>query len=311
LVLRDENGYIVNFPFWDAPLRDRIIELGTELASRVADVIRAEIPTLRRKFDQSSLPSQGYTWDRVALIVVGGLLLDTGLNDRGLRRWGIFDQKRDTPVRPGGYLYWYRAIEGGWGNYWKFGHDQRSSPDLSTWFCMFYGQKTSRKRIDWSSAWDAHAPTTKQITFPLVRTDVIDRDSLLLESGLSELTFQSSLTEMAEAGIVNLEGTKIRRVFPVFNETDIDMLLEHVDTICTRIIDSIYVPFLPRIEEEWLKVAPENWKIQNVLKMFIRDVYDRPYNLTLHLLIEEGTLPPSPTEPPFDYFGINGYFEML
>jgi hypothetical protein len=101
LVIQEDGRFLVNFPFWDAPLRDRIVALGFEITDRIAEIVKSEIPRLKELVASSALIEQGYTWDDVALIIVGGLLLDTGPNDRGLRRWEVFSQLRDTPPRPG------------------------------------------------------------------------------------------------------------------------------------------------------------------------------------------------------------------
>ena len=309
LVVEENGACIVNFPFWDAPLRDRILELGSRMSGQIVDILRAEMPELRKLVASSTLADQGYTWDDVALIVIGGLLLDTGLNDRGLRKREIFDKQRDTPERPGGYRYWYRAVEGGWGPYWKFGHNQRSIPDHSAWFCHFYGQIKGR-RMNWRRAWDLNHVANKTIMLPLVQKGSLRVNQVELPDPYAD-SLDATLQKMLDAGVVKIKDGTIYPAFPIFQERDIELLFSRIDRICARIIDSVYIPFRPELEKEWLTLAPEKWRIESVDKFFLREVYDRPYNLVLHAMIEDGLLPPAPVEPPFGYFGIRGKFDVL
>jgi hypothetical protein len=66
---------------------------------------------------------------------------------------------------------------------------------------------------------------------------------------------------------------------------------------------------LPLIEERWEEIAPTNWDMENVDKSFIHEIHLRAYHMTLDMLIGERFLPPPATEPPFDFWGINGNFE--
>ena len=310
LVKEKDSKFLVNFAFWDESLKDRINSLGLELAHQIVQFIKSEIPNLKETFKESSLTEQGYTWGDVSLIIIGGLLLDTGLNDRGLRKWGIFDKKRDTPIRPGNYYYWYKAVENGWGNYWKFGHDQTHSINSNIWFGMFYGQKKENK-INWIKAWDVFNENTQKIIFPLIKNGKISFRKLQSETSISQDSLLAILKEMEKTKVVTSDDGYIFPNFPIFNEKDISLILSKVDSICSKIISDIYIPFLPRIHETWIEIKPTNWEIQNIEKFFIREVYDRPYNLTLDILIEEGIVPPPPVDPPFDYWGINGYFNVL
>jgi len=61
----------------------------------------------------------------------------------------------------------------------------------------------------------------------------------------------------------------------------------------------------------WKKVKPKNWKMDKVDKFFIRDVFNRPHNLTLDRLIQDGLLPLPPVKPPFNWRGINDHFEVI
>ncbi len=311
LVKKKGTKFIVNFPFWDAALRDTINALGAQLANQIVELLKTEIPKLKAILDESSLPSQGYKWNDVALTIIGGFLLDTGLNDRGLRKWKVFDQKRDTPIRPGNYRYWYKAVEGGWGKYWKFGHDQQTNHSVDVWFGLFYGQIPAVRRMNWSKAWDVHDKQTKQVIFPLIKNGKINKNELQKQLTLSTDSLNKILQKMEIAKVVRMEESFIYPNFPIFDEDDIQGLLSKIDMICDQVIEEIYIPFLPRIEETWQKIAPANWEIQNIDKFFIREVYDRPYNLTLDILIREGIIPPAPVEPPFNYWGINGHFKLL
>jgi hypothetical protein len=309
LVLEQNGAFLVNFPFFDEPLRDRMNELAFEITKPIADKVRSIIPGLKESVAVSTLAEQGYSWEDVALIIVGGLLLDTGLNDRGLRRWDIFKQLRDTPVRPGGYRYWYKAVEGGWGPYWKFGQNLKPMDNKNYWFCHFFGQVAGR-RIDWRKTWDAHDQRNESMLLPLIKNGRLAVDHIVLSSPYSD-SLESTLRQLTEAHVIKIVGDTVYPDFPIFQSEDIKSTLEYVDKVCTEIIDSIYVPFVPRLRQEWQKIAPENWRMSHVENFFIRQLFSRPYNLVLHILIEEGTLPPSPTEPPFDYYGICGDFEVL
>jgi predicted transcriptional regulator len=309
LVLQENEAFIVNFPFFDAPLRDRINELGLEIAGQIAQIVRAEIPKLKELVAVSTLVEQGYSWEDVALIIVGGLLLDTGLNDRGLRNCGVFNQLRDTPLRPGGYRYWYRAVEGGWGPYWKFGQNLMSMEEKNMWFCHFYGQLKGR-RMNWDRVCDGFDTKNKAILVPLIQQGCLMVGQIKLPDPFSD-SLTTTLQQMLDARVIKVSGDTVYPGFPIFQSEDIKRVLKHVDQVCSHIIDSIYVPFVPKLQREWRVIAPENWKIPNVDKLFVRQVFSRPYNLVLHVLIEEGVLPPAPIEPPFDYYGICGNFEML
>lgn len=311
LVKENENKFIVNFPFWDIPLKDEINGLGLELADKVVDVLKAKLPDLKASFEKSTLPGQGYTWDDVALTIIGGFLLDTGLNDRGLRKWKVFDQKRDTPARPGNYRYWYKAVFDGWGKYWKFGHDQQTNSNSDIWFGLFYGQIPRERKMNWSKTWDVHDEKTRQIIFPLIQKGKIKKTKLQSKTEMSADSFNAVLQRMEQAEIIRIDGSLVHPNFPIFQEKDIQELFSSIDSICNQIIDEIYVPFLPKIQQTWQEVKPRNWEIQNIERFFVREVYDRPYNLTLDRLIREGVLPPSPVEPPFNYWGINGHFKLL
>jgi hypothetical protein len=309
LVIEQNGAYLVNFPFFDAPLRDRMNELAFEITEPIADMVRSAIPGLKKSVAVSTLVEQGYSWEDVALIIVGGLLLDTGLNDRGLRRWDIFKQLRDTPVRPGGYRYWYKAVEGGWEPYWKFGQNLKPMDNKNFWFCHFYGQAAGR-RINWKKTWDAHDPRNEPILLPLIKSGRLAVDRIVLAAPFGD-SLEPTLRQLTEAHVIRIVGDTVYPDFPIFQSDDIKSTLEYVDEVCTEIIDSIYVPFVPRLRQEWQAIAPENWRMPHVENFFVRQLLSRPYNLVLHILIEEGTLPPSPTEPPFDYYGICGDFEVL
>ena len=308
LVTEKDKKFIVNFPFWDIPLRDTINSLGLELSNQIAGVIKSEIPNLKLLFEKTSFPEQGYNWDDVSLIIIGGLLFDTGLNDRGLRKMKIFSIE-DMPVRPGNYYYWYRAVENGWGNYWKFGHDMNND-DFNVWFGMFYGNIKGRE-IKWGETWDVFNKNTRKFLFPIIKKGKIQVNELYAELEMQRDSFDIVLHKMEEVKMVKIKDSVIIPNFPVFQEKDIQILLTKVDSICNMIITDIYIPFLPKIQKTWKDNKPPNWDIKSVDKLFIREVYDRPYNLTLDILIRENILPPSPVEPPFDYWGLNGYFEVL
>jgi predicted transcriptional regulator len=309
LVRRENEAFIVNFPFFDKPMRDRMNELAFEITEPIAEVVRSVIPELKKSVAVSSLAQQGYSWEDVALIIVGGLLLDTGLNDRGLRNWEIFNPLRDTPKRPGGYRYWYRAVEGGWGPYWKFGQNLKPMDEKNIWFCHFYGQVKGR-RMNWERRWDTFDPRSPSIMALLIRHGRLAVNEVELPDPYSD-SLDSTLRQLTEAGVIKVIGDTVYPGFPIFQGEDIKTTLKYVDQVCTRIIDSIYVPFVPRLEQEWENMVPENWEIPQVEKLFVRQVFSRPYNLVLHVLIEEGILPPAPIEPPFMYYGIRGNFNVL
>ena len=309
LVVERNGTFLVNFPFFDAPLRDRMNELAFEITEEIADRVRAAIPQLKRSVAVSTLVGQGYTWDEVALVIVGGLLLDTGLNDRGLRKNDIFKQLRDTPVRPGGYRYWYKAVEGGWGPYWKFGQNLRSMDNKGYWFCHLYGQIPGQ-RINWRKVWRTDDPRNEAILLPLIRDGRLAVDRIVLPAPYSD-SVSATLGKMTEACVIRIEHDTVYPAFPIFHESDIQSTIGYVDAVCKEIIDSVYLPFVPKLRAEWEKIAPANWDMPHVEDLFVRQVFSRPYNLVLHLLIEEGALPPSPMEPPFDYYGICGDFEVL
>lgn len=310
LVTKKKNKFIVNFPFWDIPLRDKINSLGFELTDQIVQIIKSEIPNLKVIFKETSLSTQGYTWDDVSLIIIGGLLLDTGLNDRGLRKWKVFDQKRDTPIRPGDYLYWYKAVENGWGNYWKFGHNMIHNNNFDVWTGMFYGSIKGRK-TNWAKTWNLFDDNTSKILFPIIKKAKIHINELQSKSNISVDSLNAILYKMEETKIIKIDDSIVYPNFPVFNEKDIKLILTKVDSICNNIINDIYVPFLPKIQRTWKEIEPSNWEIQSIDKFFTRQVYSRPYNLTLDRLIREGVLPPSPIDPPFNYWGINGHYKAL
>jgi len=310
LVRHTSDGFIVNFPLWDIPIRDQLNELGFELAYQVAGIVRYELMGLKLMFERSTLVEQGFSWDEVAVAIVGGLLLDNGVNDRGLRRAEVFVSQRDTPLRPGGYRYWYRAIEDGWGDYWEFGHNMTFNEDQDLVLGMFYGGKRGRQ-VNRSLGWDIFDTNTRPIIFPLIKNGKLTINELQEKSGIPTDSLQTILQRMAETGIIRFKDDGVYPGFPVFHEPDTLGILFIIDRACRRIINSVYLPLLPVLEERWEEIAPENWDIENVNKFFVREVFDRVYNLTLDILIEEGPLPPPAREPPFDYWGLNGHFEAL
>lgn len=308
LVAEKHGKYIVQFPFWDAPLRDEINRFGQQLADSIVDILDEELPALKTAVGNSSLPEQGYDWEDVSLTIVGGLLLDTGLNDRGLRKRRLFVKARDTPTRPGGYRYWYRAVEGGWGSFSKFGHNLTNLE--GGWFGLFYGRVPGRK-MDWSQVWDVHEAKERAVLRVLVRAGRIGQEELARAAGLQRSELRTLLDEMLEKQVVKIHGTSVEPGFPVLGQRDVRILLDRVDAICDRVIREVYDPQVPLILRRWEELAPENWEIEKVGKMFLRDVCDRPYNLVLDRLIRRGTLPPPPEKPPFMYWAINGHFEVL
>jgi DNA-binding HxlR family transcriptional regulator len=310
LVREKENKFIVNFPFWDITLRDKITALGFELTDQIVEVLKIELPNLKTIFEKSMLPAQGYDWNDISLTVIGGLLVDTGLNDRGLRKWKIFDPKKDTPIRPGNYRYWYRAVENGWGDFWKFGHNMIKNDNFDIWFGLFYGQIPG-KRMNWSKIWDVFDKSTRKIIFPLIEKGEIKRNELQREIKMTADSLNAILLKMEQAKIIRIDDSVVYPNFPVFQEKDIQNFLSKIDSLCNQIIDEIYIPFLPKIQQSWKEIAPSNWEMQKIEKFFIREVYSRPYNFTLDRLIREGMLPPSPIEPPFNYWGIKGHFKVL
>lgn len=310
-LVREKAGrFLVDFPFWDQTLRDQINVLGLDLASQVAGVIESELPGLRDVFGRTSLPSKGFAWDEASLVVVGGLLLDTGLNDRGLRIWQAFDPERDTPIRPGNHRYWYRAVEGGWGPYWKFGHDLSHNGSHDLWFGMFYGSKKGHRTVK-SESWDVHDERTLSILFPLIREGSATIETLLRQTGLSEEELRRRLDAMAEEQVVRVEGHEILPAFPVFQEKDLGILFTEIDRIAAGIIREVYVPFQSRIEERWKAIKPESWEMAGIDKFIHREVFSRAYNLTLDLLIEKGALPPPPVKAPFACWGIKGHHKVV
>lgn len=308
LVRREQDRYAINFPFWDAPLRDEIVRLGQQLADSAVRILDEELPGLKAAFAQSSLPGQGYAWKDLSLTIVGGLLLDTGLNDRGIRKRRLFVSSRDTPVRPGGYTYWYRAVEGGWGPFYKFGHNLTNLD--GGWFGLFYGQLPGEK-MAWSQVWDVHDKKGKQVLRVLIREGRVGQEELAGKAGLPRSELRTILEAMRQKGVVKILDSWVEPGFPVLDQSDLEILLDRVDAICERIIREVYDPALPVILERWKELAPRAWEIDKVDKIFLRDVYDRPYNLVLDRLIRRGTLPPPPAKPPFAYWAINGEFEVL
>lgn len=309
LVRQTPDGYLVNFPFWDIPLREQLNELGFELAYRVVHIVRHELIGLKLIFEKSTLVEQGFSWDEVVVAIVGGLLLDAGVNDRGLRQSEVFVPTRDTPLRPGGYRYWYRAIEGGWGDYWEAEHQMIVNEDQDLGLGIFSGGKGGRQ-ADRSLCWDVFDTNIQPIIFPLIKNGKLTIDELQEKSGIAADSLPMILQRMAETKIIRLKDDSVYPGFPVFNEPDTLGILLIIDRACRRIINNVYLPSLPAIEERWEEIAPENWEIENVDKFFVREVYDRVYNLALDILIEESPLPVPAQEPPFDYWGFNVYLEV-
>lgn len=312
-MVREKDGkYIVNFPFWDEALKSEINNLALELAEKIVAVLKSELPNFKALFEKSTLPSQGYTWDDVSLTLIGGLLVDTGLNDRGLRERDIFDPQRDTPLRPGGYRYWYDAVENGWGgNYWAWGHNMICNKERDNWFGMFFAFIKDR-RVNWNGVWDIfNDKRISSILHILIKNGSTKIGELQKEVKITPDSLKLVLQKMRKMQVIKTNYSFIYPNFPVFQESDIQLLFTKVDSVCDRVINDIYIPFLPKIETRWKKVKPKNWEMDKIDKYFIREVFNRTYNITLERLIRDGILPPPPIKPPFNWWGLNGYFKVI
>lgn len=310
LVRRTDKGYIVDFPFWDRALRDSLNSMGSEIAGRIVEVIKSEIPGMLEIYPNSTVRNQGFTWEETGMIIIGGFLLDTGLNDRGLRRKGIFSPGDDTPERPGGYRYWFRGVEGGWGPFYKCVHIIRHNENRDIWLGLFVPQ-AKEAPIDWGQVWDIFDEPTEQIMFPLITEGRMRMKDMADEVNLPRDSLEAIIQKMGDAGLVELIGKVVHRDLPTFYPEDRENILGRVENMCERIINEIYIPYIPEIENRWAYMAPKNWEIEGVDKFVVREVFDRAYNISIDKLVKEKVLYPPPTEPPFLYWAFNGAFDFL
>jgi len=114
---REDSAFLAVVPILDKEEKKPFIELASAYSKDLSSYVMRHMVEIKRKFEHTSLPSRGYSWDEVSFTVIAGMILDQFLF-AGLHETGILPY---PPARPDGGQWYIWALEGGSGSpveYW-------------------------------------------------------------------------------------------------------------------------------------------------------------------------------------------------
>lgn len=312
LVKGKDKGWVSNIGLFDENDMREVERLGLAYAARQAEILKAEIPGLKRLYGRTTL-SRSFPWDEVSLIIVGAFLSDFCVVDRIPYRSDnlVFAREVDpTLAFEGGGKEWFGVgyvISGKTfpAQKWNFYQNSYSlyKGGLSR-FGYFRGIDEKRKGPPRGPENFAGAAEGR-ILFALADGD-LDFQQLETQTHLNKERLARTLDELMAfdlPAVIVREG-KYRTTIPILTASDFNLLLPELDRIGERIFREIRIA---HAKERWERAKKNGSGFiipSNIIDIFVRDK-------AIQILVESRTLTPVPSPPVSWNFGVWGWKGFL
>ena len=296
----DESKWLANFPIFTQAEILQAHEIGIKYGRLEADLLRTQIPNLRKCYEQCQV-AQFHPWADTSLIIVGALCADFCVSDRVRFKPEYFEERFLPPLHPDGrrWGYWaeeilpcalafrkYRFYQNVWqdpaGGVTRFGY-----------FSLFDEQRQSPPNTPEGLRYRPEGKIWLALTASATLEELHEKTALSLSTIQSAI---DKMTRWSPPGLIRVKE-RYQSAIPILSSGDLNLLLPVADRIAELIFKEITVPMENEMEREGRKVGLPFPLLSGTSA---RDI-------ALQMLSEEGHLAPIPQPPVPWIFGIWGW----
>lgn len=297
IVGEEEGKYVAKFIFLDREEKGQVRRLAEDLAGKELSILSQELPGFISAFNRCSFERQGYDWERMSHIMVGAHLTDMAVMERGFRNYGLPSVK-SAPERPGGGRYWLEGVEGGTTEFEFANHIDGDAQ--GGWGIFFCPRSDLRPKHTWLQ------PSEWKLVWYLMTEGSDTIDALVEMSGESRERVEEHIENLVQWEWLSKTGPLVSVRFPIFYPEDLEIIVDKVDRIGTRIVEEVYVPSLEAIGEAFYDLRKD---LKSEYGGFVGIVLCWTRELCLARLMKEGVLAALPSASIQQNWGWIGKFE--
>lgn len=300
-----DSRWAANIPIYVEEELVRANQIGLKYARIEADILRTNLPVLKKTYEQSQV-SEYHPWSKASFIIVGGLCADFCVSDRIRFKPEFFDEKFLPPLHPDGQRWGYSGEQVLSSPFpfrkYQFYQNVSENPEGGiTRFGYYYlldEQRQSPPSRPENLRYDPEGKIWLSLTTPSTVQDIQRK------TGLSLGVIQSAIETMSTwnpPGVIK-ENDKYISSIAILSSNDLKLLLPETDRIAEIIFKKITIPMEKELEEEGKRLGLR----------FPLPSGTSARDIALQILSEEGLLaiPQPPVPWNSGVWGWNGHLKM-
>jgi len=294
----DGNSWIANFIILNEAEKKPLVNLARRLARLEALEIECELPRLKAVFKECSFKQQGFSWERMAYIILAALVADLGVNC-SLHRKGMVPP---PPERPDSGRWYFWGLEKGTDSKRQFGVNSNSTREGGT--AHIWSQLVKKPTI---SPFE-----TDEIPLMLALANhSLESSKIARITRIETATVETKMKKLSNLGYFKGVDGKFKADFPVFREKDLDLMTTEVMRVSNDIVNNIIQPKSAVFRRLFRKIGLD--ALNREYGAYLCMLYHMMMDHVLDQLVENCTLPEMPKKAPatWGFWGWIGELGLL